>query len=135
MAVALSCVTEPIAAAVPGTSFLTAVLSDELLIAQADPFSCVTDPIAAAVLRTELLAAVLTEIRLITDTPPAITAPVATAEVGAGGAGAVTALPALCTLTAAGLIEEHPVTAALCDTWPQQHHDAQQQGWCTERKK
>lgn len=125
MAVALSCVTEPIATAVPGTSFLTAVLSDELFVAQADPFSCVTDPIAAAVLRTELLAAVLTEIRLITDTPPSITAPMATAEVGAGGAGAVTALPALCTLTAAGFIEEHPMTTAMRDTWPEQHHNAQ----------
>jgi len=127
MAVALSCVTEPIAAAVPGTSFLTAVLCDELLVALADPFVCVTDPIATAVLRTELLAAVLTKVRVITDTLPTVTAPVAAAVAGAAGAGAVTALPALGTLTAAGLIEESPVAAAVRDTWPEQHQHAQQQ--------
>ena len=123
MAVALSCVTEPIATAVLGTSFLTAVLSDELLVALADPFGCVTDPIAAAVLRTELVAAVLTKVRFITDTLPAVTAPMAAAVAGAGGVGAVTALPALGTLTAASLIEESPMAAAMRDTWSEQYQD------------
>lgn len=113
MAVTLSCVTEPIATAVPGTLFLAAVLSDELLIALADPFGCVTDAVATAVLRTELLAALLTKVRLITDTLPTITAPMATAVAGAGGVGAVTALPALGTLTAASLIEESPMATAM----------------------
>ena len=127
MAVALSCVTEPIATAVPGTSFLAAVLSDELLVALADPFGCVTDPVAAAVLRTEPMAAVLTKVRLITDTLPTVAAPMAAAVAGAGGAGAVAALPALGTLTAASLTEESPMAAATRDTWPEQHQDAQQQ--------
>lgn len=123
MAVALSCVTKPIATAVPGTSFLTAVLSGELLIALADPSGCVTDPIATAVLWTELLAAILTKIGLITDTLPTIAAPMAMAL--AGGAGAVTALPALGALTAARLVQECPVAAAGRDAWPE-HQDSMQ---------
>lgn len=119
MAVALPCVTEPIATAVPRTSFLTAVLPSELLIALADPFGCVADPIAAAVLRAELMAAVLIEVRLITDTLPTITSPMTTAVAGAGRTGAVTALPALSTLTAARLIEERPMATAVQDIWPE----------------
>lgn len=135
MAVALSCVTEAIATAVPGTSFLAAVLSDELLVAPADASGCVTDPVAAAVLRTELLAAVLTQVRLVTDTRPTVAAPVAAAVAGAGGAGAVAAPPALGTLAAAGLVEESPVAAAMRDTWPEQHQDAQQQVRRTDERK
>lgn len=131
MAVALSCVTEAMGTAVAGTSFLTAVLSHELLIALAEPFGCVTDPVAAPVLRTELLAAVLARVRLVTDIIPTVTVPVAAAVAGAGGAGAVTALPAQSTLTAASLVEESPVAAAMRDTWPEQHQNAQ--GYMTHR--
>lgn len=131
VAVALSCVTEAIGTAVAGTSFLTAVLSNELLIALAELFGCVTDPVAAAVLGTELLVAVLAKVRLITDAVPTVAAPVATAVAGAGGAGAVSALPAHSTLTAANLIEKSPMAAAMRDTWPEQRQNAQ--GYMTHR--
>lgn len=123
MAVALSCVTKPVATAVPRTSFLTAVLPGELLVALADPSGCVTDPIVTAVLRTELLAAILTKIGLITDTLSTITAPTATAA--AGGVGAVTALPALGALTAARLVQECPMAAAGRDAWPENQDSMQ----------
>lgn len=111
LAVTLAGVTETVPTAVSRTALLTAVLRSEALVALAG--TTLAHAISTAVLGAGCIGAVYTHIGLVAHAEPIHAAPVAVASPRTGGHLAVSALPSLLTVAAAGLREEGPVATAV----------------------